>query len=277
MQRKILILLISILGFSLPSLAQGNLMILPIRVVFEGNKQKEELYLANRGKDTASYAITFIQKNMNENGSFVNLEKTDSSQMSAEPYLRIFPRSVKLAPGEAQVISLQYRRKPDMAAGEYRSHLYFRPDKSYTPLSVEKPENDPTTTSFQITALFGISIAIIIRTGEVNVSASLSDLKLDNREKAIQNLTLTINRTGNISLYGDIKIQYFPVNGKSYQIGTTGGVGVYSNINKRLVTVKLNNTYGQPLKDGKLKVQYLSHDESKKSVVLAEGELAIRE
>lgn len=265
------------LGFSLPSLAQGNLMIVPIRVVFEGNKQKEELYLSNSGKDTTSYAITLVQKNMNEDGSFVNLEKIDSSQMSAEPYLRIFPRQVKLAPGEAQVISLQFRRKPDMAAGEYRSHLYFRPDKSYTPLGMEKPDNDPNAVNIQITPIFGISIAIIIRIGDVNVSASMSDLKLDNQENGIQNLKLTINRKGNISLYGDIRVQYFPVQGKSYQIGTAGGVGVYSNINKRFVNVKLNNTSGKPLKDGKLKVQYLSKDESKKTVVLAEGELAIRE
>jgi len=270
-QRKFLIILISILGFSLSSRAQSNLMIMPIRVVFEGNKQKEELNLANIGKDTAVYAISLVQKNMTEDGSFVNIEKIDSSQMSAEPYLRIFPRRVKLAPGETQVISLQFRRKPDMAAGEYRSHLYFRPEKKNTLLGMENnTDNDPTAVDVQITPIFGISIAIIIRIGEVNVSASLSDLKLENRENAIQNLKLTINRTGNISLYGDVIIQYFPVQGKSYQIGTAGGVGVYSNINKRFVTVKLNNTSGKPLKDGKLKVQYVSKDEDKKSVVYAE-------
>lgn len=277
MQRNLLILIISILGFCLPSLAQGNLMITPIRVVFEGNKQQEELNLANMGKDTAIYSITFVQKNMNEDGSFVNLTKIDSSQMSAEPYLRIFPRRVTLAPGEAQVISLQFRRKPDMAAGEYRSHLYFRPDKNYTPLGMENTANDPTALSFQITPIFGISIPIIIRTGTVNVSASLSDLKLDNRENKEQYLKLAINRTGNISLYGDIIIQHVPLQGKPYQIGIAAGVGVYSNINKRFVIVKLNNTSGKPLKDGKLKVQYVGKGETKKPVVYAEVEMDIRQ
>ena len=264
------------LSFSLQSLAQGNLMITPIRVVFEGNKQKEELNLANIGTDTAIYSLSFVQKNMKENGSFVNIEKIDSSQMSAEPYLRIFPRMVTLAPGESQAVSLQFRRKPDMAAGEYRSHLFFRSEKNFTPLGMENAGSDPKILSVQITPIFGISIAIIIRTGTVNVSATLSDLKLDTQENKIQNLKLTINRTGNISLFGDIKIQYFPGNGKSYQIGASGGVAVYSNINKRFVTVKLNNTSGKPLKDGKLKVQYLSNDENKKPVVYAEGELDIR-
>lgn len=269
-------MLISILGFSFQSIAQGNLLITPIRVVFEGNKQKEQLNLANTGKDTAIYSISFVQKNMKEDGSFVNIEKVDSGQMFAEPYLRIFPRMVTLAPGEAQVIALQYRRKAGMPAGEYRSHLYFRSEKNYNPLGVENPDKDTTALSIQLIPVFGMSIPIIIRTGAVNVSAALSDLKLDNQQNTIQNLKLTIYRTGNISLYGDIVIQYVPVQGKPYQIGIVSGVGVYTDINKRYVVVKLNNTSGKPLKDGKLKVQYISKGETKKPVVYAEGELDIK-
>lgn len=276
MQRKLLIMLISILGFSFQSIAQGNLLITPIRVVFEGNKQKEDLNLANIGKDTAIYSISFVQKNMKENGSFVNIDKSDSGQMSAEPYLRIFPRKVTLAPGEAQVVALQYRRKPDMAAGEYRSHLYFRSEKDYKPLGMGNAERDSTTLKVQLIPIFGISIPIIIRTGAVNVSAALSDLKLDIQKNTIQNLKLTIHRTGNISLYGDIKVQYVPLQGKPYQIAIAAGVGVYTEINKRQVVVKLNNTSGKPLKNGKLKVQYISKGETKKPVVYAEGELDIK-
>ena len=275
MQRKLLIMLISILGFSFQSIAQGNLLITPIRVVFEGNKQKEELNLANIGKDTVIYSISFVQKNMKEDGSFVNIEKADSGQMSAEPYLRIFPRTVTLAPGEAQVIALQYRRKLDMVAGEYRSHLYFRSEKNYKPLGLENSVKDTTALSVQLIPIFGMSIPIIIRTGVVNVSAALSDLKLDSQQNTIQNLKLTIHRTGNISLYGDIIIQYIPVQGKPYQIGTVAGVGVYTEINKRYMVVKLNNTSGKPLTNGKLKVQYISKGETKKPVVYAEGELDI--
>lgn len=276
MQRKLLIMLISILGFSFQSIAQGNLLITPIRLVFEGNKQKENLNLANIGKDTAIYSISFVQKNMKEDGSFVNIDKADSGQMFAEPYLRIFPRKVTLAPRESQVIVLQYRRKPDMVAGEYRSRLYFRSEKNYKPLGMGNAERDSTTLKVQLIPIFGISIPIIIRTGAVNVSAALSDLKLDIQQNTIQNLKLTIHRTGNISLYGDIIIQYVPTQGKPYQIGIAAGVGVYTEINKRYMVVKLKNTSGKPLKNGKLKVQYISKGETKKPVVYAEGELDIK-
>jgi len=140
MKRKILMMLITLLVLNFQSIAQGDLLITPTRVVFEGNKQKETLNLVNTGKDTSTYSISFLQYNMKEDGSFVIIEKPDSGQLFADPYLRIFPRQVTLAPGEPQVIMLQCRRKADMLAGEYRSHLYFRAEKNYKPLGAKNPE-----------------------------------------------------------------------------------------------------------------------------------------
>lgn len=256
-------------------MAQGDLLVTPTRVVFEGNKQMEELNLLNMGKDTATYSITYVQKNMQEDGSFVNILKPDSGQMFADPYLRVYPRQVTLAPGEPQVIMLQCRRKPDMLPGEYRSHLFFRSEKDYEPLGIRNPAKDSTLLSVQLIPIFGMSIPVIIRSGVVNVSSVLSDLKLGIQQDTVQTLKLTILRTGNISTYGDIKVEYIPVQGKPYQVGAVAGIGVYTNINKRNVVIKLRNTTGGKLKKGKLRVQYISNDENKKPVVYAEGELDI--
>ena len=187
MERKLFLLLIPILGLSLFSRAQGDLLITPRRVVFEGNKQKEEINLVNIGKDTATYSISFLQYNMTEEGTFVTIEKPDAGQMFADPFLRIFPRTITLAPGEPQSVVLQCRRKSDMAAGEYRSHLYFRAEKSKAPLGLEKP-GDSTMLSVQLIPVFGLSIPIIIRSGEVKVSSNLSDLKLETQQDTIHNL-----------------------------------------------------------------------------------------
>ena len=257
-------------------MAQGDLLITPIRVVFDGNKQKETLNLVNMGKDTATYSISFVQYNMREDGSFIIIENPDSGQMFADPYLRIFPRKITLAPGEPQVIMLQCRRKTDMPAGEYRSHLYFRAEKNIQSLGMKNPSGDTAQLTVQLIPVYGLSIPVIIRSGAVNVSAALSNLKLDIGQGIEQILTLTINRTGNISIYGDIIIEYSPAQGKPYEIGTVKGVGVYTNINKRYLAVKLNNTSGKPLTNGKLKVQYISNGETKR-VVYAEGEMEIKE
>jgi hypothetical protein len=256
-------------------MAQGDLVISPTCVMFEGNKQKEELNLVNMGKDSAIYSISFVQYNMKEDGNYVIIEKPDSGQMFADPYLRVFPRKVTLAPGESQVIMLQCRRKPNMLAGEYRSHLYFRSEQNYKPLGMNNSARDTTQISVQLIPVFGISIPVIIRSGIVDVSATLTDLKLENRQDTIQCLNITINRIGNVSIDGCIIIKYITTQGLSYEIGTVKNVRVYTNINKRNIVVKLNNTSGKKLTNGKLKVQFVSSDE-KKVVVYAEGAMDLK-
>lgn len=274
-KRILLIMLIAITGLGYESMAQSDLLITPKRVVFEGNKQLEELNLVNTGKDTATFSISFLQYNMQEDGSILIIQKPDSGQLFADSYLRIFPRQVTLAPGEPQVIMLQCRRTKDMTAGEYRSHLYFRSENKYAPLGIGNSAKDTTLLSVQLIPIYGMSIPIIIRSGEVNFNTKIVDLYLEKRQDSIQNLKLTITRTGNSSVYGDIKIQFIPANGKPYEIDGKRGVGIYTNINKRNVIVKLNNKQGEKLKNGKLKVQYTSNGEVKNPVVYAEGELVI--
>jgi hypothetical protein len=109
----------------------------------------------------------------------------------------------------------------------------------------------------------------------VNVTAALSNLMLENKLDNTQSLKLTIYRTGNISIYGDIIVQYIPLSGKPYEIGALRGVGVYTNIGRRNIEIKLNNATGKILKSGKLKVQYKSNDESKNPSVFAAEELEI--
>jgi hypothetical protein len=266
---------IASLNLSYQAKAQGDLLITPVRVVFEGNKQKADLNLVNTGKDTATYSISFRHYNMTEQGNLVLNEKYDTAQMFSDQYIRIFPRSVTLSPGEGQIIILQCRRKADMKAGEYRSHLWFRSEKNYEPLEKDKPVLDSNQLSVTITPIFGITIPVIIRSGEVNLSSSLSNLKLETLNDTLQLLNLTINRAGNISIYGNLIVEFIPVKGKPYEIGKTKGIGVYTDISKRNVSIKLNVTQGMALKNGKILVRFTSPDASK-YIQYAQGELVFK-
>lgn len=266
----------AIIVFSFRAEAQGDLLVTPKRVVFEGNKQKEVLYLLNMGEDTTTYSVSFVQKNMKEDGSFVDVAETELGQQFADSYLRIFPRKITLAPKEGQSIALQYRRKGDMKAGEYRSHLYFRSEKDYTALGDKGASKDSKSLSVQLIPIFGMSIPIIIRTGETDVTATISDLKLETQDETVQNLSFIINRLGNISLYGDIRVQFIPEKGKPYEIGAINGLGVYTSINKRNISLRLDATTKKPLTKGTLKVTYSSNsDGSGKAIVYAANNLVI--
>ncbi len=271
--RNYFILLIFILGLSIQSIAQGDLLVTPKRVVFDGNKRTERLNLVNIGQDTNSYTISFLQKKMTEDGSFINIMEPEAGQFFADPYLRVFPRVVVLAPGEPQTVTLQFRRGADMQEAEYRSHLYFRSEANYQPLGMEGREADSSALlNVQLIPVFGISIPVIIRNGNLNVSTTISDIALMNIPGADQNLKLTLNRTGTSSVYGNVKIDFIPSRGKAYEVGIVKGISVYTNLSKRNILVRLTNTKEVPLENGKLRVQYISNDDNK-TVVYALGEI----
>ena len=243
-------------------------MITPSRVVFEGRKQKENLNLINTGKKTTTYTVSFVQRRMNENGSFTAIDAPDEGQKFANPYLRIYPRQITLEPGEGQVVKLQFRKKPKMEEGEYRSHLYFRSENNYSPLG-PKVADSTKSLSVQLTPVYGISIPIIIRTGNNNTNVFLSDLKLQPSPDAI--LSFTLNRTGNYSTYGNLTVDFIPNKGSSYQIGMTNGIAVYTSIHKRHVSLRLTSSL-KKLKNGKIRVRYISRKNAKKQEVYAEAE-----
>lgn len=248
-------------GFAQQISAQGDLLVSPVRVIFDGNKQKEEISLVNIGNDTTTYSVSFLQYNMTEDGNFNLIEKPDSGQMFADSYLRVFPRKVTLAPRESQVVRIQIRRKPDMKAGEYRSHLYFRAEKETAPLSLEV-KKDSKLMAVQITPVFGISIPVIIRTGSVKVISNLTDMRIDRQQDTVTNLKFVINRIGNISVYGDITAEYVPLKGKTVQIGLARGVAVYTSVDKRNFSVRLLNSGNLNLESGKIRVKFTSPKDS---------------
>jgi hypothetical protein len=274
MKTKYFFLITSLLLFTANLKAQGDLLITPKRVVFEGSRQKEELSLVNIGKDSATYSVSFVQKKMREDGSFETIDKSEEVLMAADPYLRIFPRQVTLAPGEAQVIMLQCRRRPDMKSGEYRSHLYFRAEKHNTPLGMENNAKDTARVSVKLIPVFGLSIPVIIHSGEIQVSSTITDLKVISLNENMLRLNLILNRTGNISAYGDIRVEFIPSRGKSVSVGSVRGIGVYTSISKRNITLDLNDIHGISLKNGVLKVLYTSQD-GVKYEVFAESQISL--
>jgi hypothetical protein len=273
MKNKLLFLiLINLGGIYFKTHAQGDLLITPNRVVFEGRKIKEVLNLLNTGTETTTFSVSFVQRRMNEDGSFTVITEPDPGQRFADPYLRIYPRRVTLLPGEAQVVMLQRRRKTNMEGGEYRSHLYFRSEKNYTALGEEKKDTVKAF-SVKLIPIFGISIPIIIRTGELNSTTTLTDIKLALQKDVL--LNFTVHRKGNVSVYGDFVVEYIPVKGKPYIIGEKKGVAVYTNINKRYIAIKLNKTPGMNLNKGKLKIRYTSREGAEKEEIFAVKELQL--
>ena len=250
-------LLLVIATFVLPHQlrAQGDLLITPRRVVFEGNKQSQELTLANTGNDTARYNVSFLQYRMTEEGAFEEINQPDSGQYFADAYLRFFPRSVTLAPNEAQTVRMQFRRRPDMKNAEYRSHVYFRAVPDEKPLG-DLPAQDSASIGIRLIPIFGISIPVIVRVGDLKADVSIIDANLTAKSDSITELALTFSRKGDKSVYGDLTVNYQSVGGEAIEVGLVRGIAVYTPNTQRHFTLQLQNLQGVDYTLGKLTIKY---------------------
>jgi hypothetical protein len=253
------------------STAQGNLLITPRRVVFDGTRRVMELNLANTGVDTARYNISLIHYRMNEDGTFTEITEPDPGQNFADKNIRFFPRSVTLGPNEAQTIRMQVTNQDKLASGEYRSHVYFRSVPNLIALGDEAQRADTTSVSVQLIPIFGITIPVIIRIGEINTKVNLSDIKLHNSGDTTKIIEFKINRTGNMSVYGDIKVIHISDSGKETEIGTLNGLAVYTPNPFRRVVIELSRDRSVNYSNGRLKIIYSAQSETRPEIY-AQGE-----
>ena len=267
-------LAVSLITLPTPIVAQGNLLLTPRRVVFEGAKKSMDLNLANTGKDTAKYVISIVRLRMTDDGAFETISEPDSGQLFADPFLRFFPRTVSLGPNEAQVVKIQLTKTNELTPGEYRSHVYFRAVPNSKPLGEEEAPKDTTNISVKLTPVFGITIPVIIRVGESTTKLRLSNLSLEIINDTTQSFKMTFNRSGNFSVYGDVTVNYISPEGKTIQVGLIKGLAVYSPNKTRNFKFDLLKAPGVNYHKGKLYVEFTTQAEPK-AEKLAEAELIL--
>jgi len=254
-------------------MAQGNLLISPHRVIFEGQKRVMDVNLANTGQDSAKYSISFLQYRMTENGDFETITTPDPGQNFADKNIRFFPRSIMLGPNESQVVKLLLTKSEQLQPGEYISHLYFRALPNQKALGEENVKNDTASISIKITPIFGITIPVIIRVGTSTTTVNITDLKLGTKDSTKQ-LFFTIHRTGNMSVIGDISISHIAPNGRETKIGLSKNIAIYASIPLRRLKIDVENKASVDMSKGTIRVLFSTQSETR-PMKLAEAELLL--
>jgi len=253
--------------------AQGNLQVTPHRIIFDGAKKAIDVNLVNTGQDSASYNISFLQYRVTDDMEVQEITSPDPGQRFADKNIRFFPRTVMLGPNESQVVKLQLVKSEQLEPGEYRSHLYFRALPSQKALGEEEKRDTSKAISIKIIPIFGVSIPVIIRVGESNVTTNISDVKLEKTLSGANRLFMIMHRTGNMSVIGNITLTYIAPDGKETKIGFETGIVVYTPNLIRRLTIDIDNNSLVDFKKGKIHVTYLSQED--KPVKLAEAELIL--
>jgi hypothetical protein len=256
--------------------AQGDLLLTPRRVVFDGTKKTQEVNLANTGKDTATYLVSMMEIRMLTDGSFEEIAQPDSGQNFASKYLRFFPRSVTLGPNEAQTIKIQLTKTSGLAPGEYRSHIYFRPVTHSKPLGEEVTPADSSTFSVRIVPVVGLTIPAIIRIGNYDAKVSVSDIQVDYMDDTPV-AKMTLSRSGAMSVYGDVFVEHITSEGVVTPVGLIRGIAVYAPNTSRTLVLQLDKS--RKYNSGTLRVVYRPQPDdrsAKAGVIFAEGTVRLK-
>jgi hypothetical protein len=268
------ILLLSLLATPYYGLSQGNLQVTPKRIVFDNGQRSQVINIANTGEDTLKYSASLVEIRMKEDGAFEQINIPDSGQNFASSYLRYYPKEFNLAPRESQTIRVELKRNAKLSNGEYRSHILFHAKTDDKPLESSGNKVNPANISVRLIPVYGLTIPVIIRVGEYNPKISISDMSLTMIGDTIPRLNVTFQRTGNMSVYGNIKIYYSGQDGIKKQIGIVNGLGIYVPTSKRNFSVDLDRT--KSYRKGKLSVVYeLIMAAKDKQTITAEKEISL--
>lgn len=263
MIKKNTFIFVFFLNFLSQITAQGELMVYPKRITFDGIENRVQVVnLGNTSKDTVTYKLSYKEIKMDKYGKFSTIEQPEDNQFFASPYLRYYPRIITLAPSEWQRVKIQLIKTNELKEGEYRSHLYFQPiarlkvlqNQIFTKgvLSAKKAENS----SVSINALIGISIANIITLGPSSAAVTLSNLAL----LPSNVLSLDINRSGNHSVYGELNVNHISPEGIRTNVAEIKGYAVYTPGSLRKTKINLKTDATVDYTKGMLQVIYSTPD-----------------
>jgi P pilus assembly chaperone PapD len=273
--------IIFVSAFFLPVMtAEAKVMVFPRRIIFEEGNRSATIRLVNTVDEQVTYRILFIQSRMTEDGDIERIEVPEQQsdrlkEMMAQDLLRYSPRQVTLPPGEIQLVRLQLNKPAGLEDGEYRSRLLFQE----IPENIEADEDESETGegfSIELRAIYGISIPVFVRQGDLSAEVEISDLQLQkNEEKDLMpEMSLTINRRGSTSTYGDIEVKYIPDEGRDRVLARIRGIAVYTDVEQRKLKLNLPGAEDIDLETGKVYISYSKPDEEG-GEILAEAELEL--
>ncbi|MEK6636642.1 MAG: molecular chaperone [Pseudomonadota bacterium] len=264
-----LVALIGSHASSLHAQGAGDLLVAPTRVVLDGARGTEVI-LNNIGAAPATYRISLELRRMRPDGSLEEIEPSAANAVEATTLgmISYAPRRVTLPPNQPQSIRIGIRAPQSLPDGEYRAHMLFRaiPD-SKPAVANESPKEG---VSIALTPIYGVTIPIIVRQGNLSAKAAISDARVEKGAER-DSFSFALSRTGTRSTYGRIRVIRA---GFEKPLIDARGIAVYADISDRRVVFPVDAELAAKLK-GPATIQYLE-DIDAGGGVIAELQTVIR-
>jgi hypothetical protein len=247
----------------------GDLLVAPTRIVLDGRKGAEVI-LNNIGDAPATYRISVEFRRMTPDGGLADVETPSAEDRLAEDMIVYAPRRVTLAPHQPQSIRVSARAPQGLPDGEYRVHLLFRAIPPSRPVSAARPADAPRGVSFALIPVYGVTIPVIVRFGNLQAKAGIANVHLENRDGKPA-VALDLSRSGDRSTFGEVRV--FKA-GVRDPIAIQKSVAVYKEVASRRVSIPVDEAFKGAL-SGPVTVQYVeTYDDG--SHTIAETQAVLR-
>ena len=235
-----------------PALASGDLLVAPTRVILDGSRGTE-VVLNNIGSAPATYRISLEIKRMTAAGGLdeVAEENATPAERAALDMIVFSPRRVTLPPNQPQVVRVGVRVPQGLPPGEYRAHMLFRAVPDTVPAAAAQARSASTGVSIALTPIYGITIPVIVRMGDLGAEAVIGDAWVSESAEGPA-FNFDLSRTGNRSVYGDIEVTR---PGVAEPLLVARGIAVYPEVSARKVSLRVPDEVAAKLK-GPVNIRY---------------------
>ena len=247
----------------------GDLLVAPTRLVLDGRKGAEVI-LNNIGDEPATYRISVEFRRMTPDGGLVDVAEPTAEDKLAEDMIVYAPRRVTLAPHQPQSVRVSARAPQGLPDGEYRVHLLFRAIPPSRPVSTAQLAEAPKGVSFALIPVYGVTIPVIVRFGNLQAKAGIANVHLETRDGKPA-VALDLSRSGDRSTFGEVRVLKA---GVKNPIAIQRSVAVYKEVASRKVSIPVDEAFKGSL-SGPVTVQYVeTYDDG--SHMIAETQAVLR-
>ncbi|MEO6360137.1 MAG: molecular chaperone [Sphingomicrobium sp.] len=228
----------------------GDLLVAPTRIVLDG-RRGAEIILNNIGDEPATYRVSVEFRRMTREGDLVEVSEPTAEDKLVQDMIVYAPRRITLPPRQPQSIRISARPPQGLPDGEYRVHMLFRAIPPATPIAAQTADK-PKGLSFNLTPVYGVTIPVIVRLGNLDATAGITNVRLATRDGKPA-VALDLTRSGSRSTFGEVRVLKA---GLKDPIAIQRAVAVYKEIGARQVSIPVDDSMKGQL-SGPVTVQYV--------------------
>lgn len=256
------------------------LNISPRRVSLDRARRNATVILLNQGTEPVTVDVALVDRVMLPDGQISTIEEAATREdvrtavaalKSARDLVQVSPRRTTLVPGRPQTVRVRLSNLLEGVGDEHRTHLTVTtlpPRDSGATAEAAASGATAAGLSFQISAVYGVSIPVIVRSSPTEARATLTtprlemvDIPADGRSPArrVAVAAFEVVREGPGSLYGNLEIHVAGARQGAEPLGLARGVGVYPEVARRAVRIPLTRA---PNPGERLEVTFTDDDMS---------------